>query len=341
VKRALIWLAAAAGLLAVLALTLIAFGLPVGDSLRLLTDGAFGDKFGVARTLVKTSPLLLCGLGMVVAWRAGMYNIGGEGQYVMGALLAASVFKAAPALPGPLLNVVLVLACAAGGAGFAWLAGWLYVKRGVQVVISTILLNFIAIQLLAWAVDGPLKRAKGDLPQTDALPDAAMFLKFDRQLDLHAGVFIGVIAAIALTVYLFRTRGGFQLRLVGESPTAARANRYNAPKAQLTAMAISGALCGLAASSEYLGVTGVLDTGFAQNWGFLGIPAALLGGVHPIGAVFSSLYFGALFAGSENLARYTASGQTIIYVMQAVAVLGFVGAKAWAERRAAAMETPE
>lgn len=326
-------LGVAGGLLLVLVLTLAAFRLPVGESLSLMVQGAFGDKFGIARTLVKTSPLLLTALGMVVAWRAGMYNIGGEGQYVVGGICAATLFHVMPHTPGPLLNILLILACVAGGAGYAWLAGFLYTSRGVQVVISTILLNFVALQLLSWVVNGPLKQ--GGVPQTADLPDAAMFLRLDRQIDLHTGVLMGLFAALLLAAFLFRTRAGFELRLTGENPNAARAAKVPAKKVQLRAMALSGALCGLAAASEYVGMTGSLDQGFAQNWGFLGIPAALLGAIHPIGTVFSSLYFGALFAGSENLARFTASGPTLIFVMQAVAVLGFVGFRAWAERRTA------
>jgi ABC-type uncharacterized transport system permease subunit len=319
--------------LAVLGLTLTAFRLPINESLQLLWDGAFGDQYAMARTLVKMSPLLLCTLGMVVAWRAGMYNIGGEGQYIFGALCAASLFKAVPNLPGGVGTVGLAAACALGGAGYAWLAAWLYVKRGVNVVISTILLNFIALQLLSWAVSGPLQRAKGDVPQSEALPDALMFFRFDPRMDLHAGVFTGLVAAAGLFFWLFWTPAGFRLRLTGENPFAARAARIEGGNVQIKAMALSGSLCGLAAASEYLGVTGSLDAGFAQQWGFLAIPVALLGNLHPLGAIASGLFFASLFSGSENLARFTTSGTTLIYVMQAVAVLGFAGLRTWNARR--------
>lgn len=323
----------AVGLLLALVLTLLLFGLPVGESLGRLWEGAFGSEAALSRTLVKTTPLLLTGLGMVIAWRAGMYNIGGEGQFIVGGLVGAAFFKLAPSLAPAALNVAILCATALGGALYGLLAGWLQVSRGVQVVISTILLNFVAIQALDWAVSGPLRRADGRLPMTDALPNAAMLQRFDRQTDLHSGVFVALLAALALFVFLYWTRVGFRIRVVGTNPRAARAVRVDAGRSQLLAMAISGGLCGLAAGIEYTGLTGQLDTGFSQQWGFLAIPVALLGGLNPIGTIGSSLYFGALFAGSENLARFTKSGSTMVYVIQAVAVLGFVGLQAWQQRR--------
>ena len=325
------------GLGLVLVLTLLVFRLPVLESLKMLTSGAFGDKFAVSRTLVKSTPLLLTGLGMVVAWRGGMYNIGGEGQFIMGgvfgaALAKVTVFGAHP-LPGWLSSISILLACAVGGAFWAWLAGWLFVRRGVAVVISTILLNFVALQILGYAVSGPLQQQKHEVPLSDTLPDPVMLPKFSSQMDLHWGIFIPLFAAIGVFIYLYRTRPGFRLRLVGENPDMARANRMDAGKIQLQAMLVSGALCGLAGGVEYIGIAGQLGSDFSQQWGFLGIPVALLGGLHPLACIGSAVFFGALFAGSENLARFTNAGATLVYVIQSVAVLGYVGIKAYSDRR--------
>lgn len=305
--------------------TLALFGLPVLDSLRLLYEGALGDKFGISRTLAKATPLLLTGVGMVIAWRAGMYNIGGEGQLIVGAIGAAAVASAlAGKIPGAALNPILLVVAMASGALWSGIAGWLQIARGVPAVISTILLNFVAIQLLAWVVQAPLRRSTGGLPQTEPLPEDAMLLKFDRQLDLHFGIVIALIVVVLAALYLYGTRSGFRLRLVGASASVARANRIPSKRVAVGSMMLSGALCGLAGAVEYTGITGMLGIGFPQGWGFLAIPVALLGGLHPIGVLFSGLYFGALFAGSENLARFTASGTTLIYVIQAVAVLAVV-----------------
>ena len=330
------------GLILVLVLTLLVFRIPVIESLKLLVSGAFGDKFAISRTLVKSTPLLLTGLGMVVAWRGGMYNIGGEGQFIMGGVFGAAVAKwtvfGANPVPGWLGSILILGACALGGAVWSWLAGWLFVRRGVAVVISTILLNFVALQFLGYCASGPLQQKKHELPMTEALPDSVMLPKFSEQMDLHLGVLIPLLAAVGIFIYLYRTRAGFRLRLVGENPEMARANRMNASRIQLQAMLVSGALCGLAGGIEYVGINGQLGTDFSQQWGFLGIPVALLGALHPLACIGSAVFFGALFAGSENLARFTNAGATLVYVIQAVAVLGYVGIKAFSDRRRVQLE---
>ncbi len=316
-------------LAALLVMTLVVFRRPVVESLQQLAMGAFGDRFALSSTAVKSTPLLFTGLGMVVAWRAGMYNIGGEGQFLIGGLCGAAFAKIAvighAGLPGWVAAIGILAAGTAGGAGWAWIAGWLYVRRGVEVVISTILLNFVAADILGYCVSGPLQEAKKQVPLTDWLPDSAMLPKFSPQMDVHFGVLLPVLAAGVVFVYLYRTRAGFKLRLVGENAAMARANRIDAGKVRIQAMLVSGALCGLAGGVDYAGVAGRIGTDFSQQWGFLGIPVALLGGLHPLFSIGSALVFGALFAGSENLARFSDAGTTLVYVIQAVAVLGFVG----------------
>ncbi len=322
-------------LAALLALVLAAFGLPVFDSLRQIFEGAFGDRFGVARTLVKATPLLLCGLGVVVAWRAGMFNIGGEGQLLVGALGGAAIAKLLAPASGSWVAGAGLVAAAGFGAAYGLLAGWLGVRRGVNVVIGTILLNFVAVQLVSWAVSGPLQESKRQLPLTDRLPDATMLHRFDPQTDLHLGVFGAGAVALLLTVFLFRTVAGFRLRLVGENANAARAARLAVEPIQLRAMALSGGLCGLAGGMELFGVTGQVGAGFSLGWGFLAIPVALIGGLQPIGALLAALFFGAVLAGSESLARFSTSGSAIVLVIEAAAVVALIGLRAWRARRQA------
>lgn len=334
-NRLTISLLTVVGLILVLGLTLAVLTPQPLESMRLIFVGAFSDKFGITRTLVKWIPLVLTGLGVVVAWRGGMYNIGGEGQFVVGGIAAALVAK--PLIQGGMgwlgLAPILLAAALAGGALWGMLAGWLFVKRGVEVVISTILMNFVAIQMLAYLVSGPLQERAGKLPQTDRLSNAQALPKFDPQADLHWGIVFAFIAAALVFVFLYRTRAGFRMRVVGENTSAARANRIDVGRARITAMGFSGALCGLAGGVEYMGVTQQLGQSFSQNWGFLAIPVALLAGLHPIVVLFSALYFAAILAGSKNLAGFTADGTVLIYVVQAVAVLGFVALRAWLERR--------
>jgi simple sugar transport system permease protein len=330
VKSALL---AVVGLGAILTLVLALFGLDVGQSLGYLFQGGLGSEAGIARTLVKAAPLLLCALGLAIAWRAGMFNIGGEGQYVAGALCGAALFRLAPGLPPGVLNPLILVATVLGGMAVAWAAAVLQVKRGVQVVISTILINFLVAEAAGWAVRGPLQEPKGALPKTETLPNEVMLQRFNPQTDLHSGVFLAVVAALVVWAFLFRSKAGFQLRVTGASPTAARASRIPAERRQVQAMLWSGGLCGLAGGIDYLGVVGSVSDGFSQNWGFLAIPVALLGMLHPAGIALSALFFGFLLAGSDRLASRTDVGASIVFVVQAAAVLAYVAYAAWRERR--------
>ncbi len=313
-----------------LVLTFMIFGQPVGASLKAMYVGSVADWNAWSKTLVKMTPLILTGLGAGVAWRAGMYNIGGEGQFILGGVGSAWLAKMVvfPNLAlGGLTLPALLLASMAGGAVWSGIAAWLYLKRGVDVVIGTILLNFIAKYLIEWTINGPLQEAKHQLPQSDALPQAAMLMRFDRQHDANIGVFIAVIVAVGIAICLFATASGYRLRVVGASPSAARANLIPSQRVQMMAMLLSGALCGLAGGLDYVGVSGQIGIGFSQQWGFLGIPVALLGGLHPLGILASGAFFGMLFAGSEQMARSSAVGTTLIYVVQAAVVLAVVFAR--------------
>ncbi len=296
------------------------------ESARLLFVGAFGSELGLTRTLVKWIPLVLTGLGIVIAWRGGMYNIGGEGQFVVGgvsgALIAIPMLQST--LPWPVSAAIILTGSFLAGGLWGWLAGWLFVRRGVEVVISTILMNFVAIQLMEYLVSGPMRERSGKLPQTDRLPNNLALPKFNPAFDLHYGIFIGALAIVAVYAFLFYTRKGFEIRVAGENARAARANKIDAQAARLRAISLSGGLCGLAGGVEYLGLTQQIGQGFDQNWGFLAIPVALLAGLHPLVVAVSALYFAAILGGSKNLAGFTANGTVLIYVVQAAGVLGLI-----------------
>lgn len=322
------------GLLLVLVIGLLLGGVPIGEGLKLLGQGAFGDRFAISQSLVRATPLLLAALGVTVAWKAGVFNIGGEGQLVVGALCGAAVAKGLTGFGIPVIaSVAILIGSILGGAGWAAVAAWLALKRGVNLVISTILLNFIGLQLLVFGVDGPLRRAGQSAPMTDQLPDAWMLWKPSRQTDLHLGVLLALIAAVIVGYYIFRTRAGYLLRATGANPRFVRANRYSAEAIQFKAMLLSGSLCGLAGGVQYLGINGQLTSSFSQQYGFLAIPVALVGGLHPVGAVASSLFFGSLFAGTSNLSRFGGGGSYLVFVVQGLAVLGLLGYRFFEARR--------
>lgn len=325
----------AVGLMLLLMLTLFVFRLPVFSSMGLLAEGALGDQYGVGRTASKMCPLILCALGVSVSWKAGIFNIGGEGQFVAGGIFGAIAFEGLDRihLSGAIAIAIILVASWLGGAAWAGFAGLLKIKRGVDVVISTILLNFIAFQVMKWLVSGPMMEKTGGLPVTTQLPTADILYHPNPQTDLHAGVIIAVLAAIAIWFFQYRTRFGLEMRVVGSNFFAARANRLPSAARQMQAMLLSGGLCGLAGGIEYVAMAGQVGLDFNQNWGFLGIPVAIAAGLHPLFVIPSAFLFGCLFAGSINLGRYTQGGDAVVYVLQALVVLGLIAAQTMLSRR--------
>ncbi|MBS1701315.1 MAG: ABC transporter permease [Armatimonadetes bacterium] len=324
-------------LVGVLVLSFLVFGVPLGEGAKLLAEGAFGDKVAVSQSVVRATPVLLTAIGITVAWRAGAFNIGGEGQLLIGALFAATVGKA-------ILNsglgfagcLLMLLAAAIGGAVWSGLAAVLYLKRGVDLVISTILLNFIGDKLLLYFIEGPIRKAGQTAPLTDQIPDAMMLPKFSRQSDLHLGIFFALVVALAVGYWMFRTKSGYFARIVGANPRFARVNRIDADRVKFRAMILSGAICGLAGGIQFLGINGQLASSFSQQYGFLGIPVALVGALNPFAVIPSALFFGGLFAATSNLSRFGGIGNYFVYVIQAGTVIGLLLFRAVSERRIAA-----
>ncbi len=287
---------------------------------RILAEGSVGSSFAIRGTILKSVPLLLTGLSVAIAFRAGVWNIGAEGQFLVGALAA---FIAAPA-------GVVVSICAAAGAGAAWasIASWMRVRRNAPEVLTTILLNFAAVHLLGWCVNGPLRERAGQYPQSDRVA-----VELPRVGSVHVGVVIALALAILLWWFLHRTRGGLKLRATGSNASAARFAGINVDAQVVRAMAISGALAGIAGSIELLGTTGRLFERFAAGYGYSGIAVALLAQLHPLAIVASALFFGALATGAGELQRTADLSSTAATLSQAVVILVMVAVAAWEERR--------
>jgi len=312
------------------------------SALTALAKGAFGSPYAVADTLTKTTPLLLTGLGVAIAFRARLWNIGGEGQFLVGALAASALGAyARKGLPAFILIPLLLLAGAAAGALWAEMAGWMRVARGVPEVISTIMLNFIAAQMLSYLLHGPMQEATRAQPASEALPISATLPTLWAGTTLHWGFPLALVMAGVVAVFLSQTRAGFALRVVGANPEAARVAGMDVDRTRLATMLWSGALCGLAGAVELSGVMGTLYENYAPGYGFAAVAVALLGRLNPWGIIASALFFGALTAGSGSMERTAGISANLSYVLQAgtlLVLLAFQWVR-WSPRRTAVSES--
>ena len=295
-------------------------------ALGALVGGAFGDSLALETTAVRAGPLLLVGLGVALSVRCGIWNIGGEGQVAVGALAATAVAtRVAAGAPGLVALPLALLAGTVAGALWAGIAGVLKVGRGVSEVLSTILLNFIAALLVAWAVHGPLQEASGAYPQSDALPAAARLALLPDLHLAHSGLVLAVLLPLAIWALLFRTAAGLRLRAVGASPEAARYAAVSPELETVRVLLLSGALAGLAGAIEVCGVTGRLFENLAAGTGFTAIAVALLARLHPLGVLPSALVFAALAAGSGAMQRSAAVPSVAVQVIEALVIFFSVG----------------
>jgi simple sugar transport system permease protein len=305
--------------LAAAAAALAALGFAPGPALSALARGAFGSGAAFTATMLKSTPLLLTGLAVALCFRCGVWNIGAEGQLLVGALCATAVAtRLLPGAPAFVLLPAVVLAGAAGGFVVGAIAGALRAGRGVSEVISTILLNFIAIQLVALAVHGPLQEAAGAYPKSDAFPPAALLPAIGRW---HLGIALALLLAFATEGLLFRSAVGFRMRAVGFAPRAARFAGISPERIALGTLGAGGALAGLAGAIEVSGVTGQLYEGISPGHGYTAIAVALLARLRPLAVIPSALFFGALEAGAGAMQREAAVPATVTQIVQGIAIL--------------------
>jgi ABC-type uncharacterized transport system permease subunit len=304
-------------------LIIAALGYAPSSALRALVSGSVGSSAAWTATLLKTCPLLLTGLCVALCFRCGVWNIGAEGQLYAGALSATFVAtRLLPGAPGVILIPALVIAGGLGGALWASVAGVLRARRGVSEVITTILLNFVAIQLVSLAVHGPLQESTGAYPQSDALSAAARLPAYAR---VHLGVAIAVALAYASHVLLFRTAIGYRMRAVGLSATASRFAGIDPERQLLVTLAGAGALAGLAGAFEVSGVTGRLFENLSPGYGYTAIAVALLARLHPIAVLPAALFFGALEAGGGAMQREAGVPAAASDVVKGIVILVSIG----------------
>jgi general nucleoside transport system permease protein len=305
------------------------------EALLAFWDGAFGSAYAVwSATLVRATPLLLVGLAVAVAFRAGVINIGAEGQFALGAVgatVAALVFSDAPRV---VVIAAMIGAGAGGGAAWAAIAAWLRRRFGVLEVISTIMLNFVAAALVSWIVRGPLQEPTHVYPMTVTFTAPARWpLLFDGQR-LHLGFVVGVLAVAGWWFVLQRTALGFRVRAVGASPSAAEsAGGIDAKQLAFRVLVVSGACAGIAGASEVGGVTWALYEGLSPGYGYTAIAVALLARLDPRFLVPSALLFGALESGGAAMQREAGVPFVVVQVIVALVLVGVLTLARWSEVR--------
>ncbi|MCO6177048.1 ABC transporter permease [Ciceribacter sp. RN22] len=298
----------------------------IGRSYIALLEGSVGSLNAVSETLTAAAPLVLAGLGLALGFRAGLFNIGAEGQIIVGGLVAAIVGFSIEGLPWVLHLPLTLLAGAFAGAAYASIAGWLRAATGAHEVISTIMLNLISYRLLDYMLRLPwVQKAERADPISKSVVESAelprLLAWIDANLRVHAGLFLVVAAVILIYWLLFRTKLGFEFRASGENADAARYAGIRAPLIIVTAMGSAGALAGLAGANQVLGVLGRATPGFSAGIGFDAISVALLGRSHPVGVLFAGLLFGALKAGGRQMQVDAGVSIDLIGIIQALIIV--------------------
>lgn len=322
------WLALAAPVLAItlsllLACVLIVWtGESVVAALRLMLTGAFGTTFAATETLARAIPLTLTGLAAGIAFRARFFNIGAEGQLYAGALAATAVGTGLVALPAPLMVTTLFVVGAAAGA-LALVPSWfLKTRLGVDEVVTTLLLNFVILLLVGYALEGPMKdpMAMG-WPQSAPIVDAGLLPPLIERTRLHAGLWVAIGAAALLWLALRYSPFGFAVRALGLNADAARHAGIRPTRTLFGVALASGALAGMAGVSEVAGLKGYLTLDLSPGFGYTGIAVAMLADLHPLGIVLSAIFLAGITVGADSMSRALDVPSYIADVMVASAVL--------------------
>lgn len=325
------------------ALIILALGANPIEAYIGMVQGAFGSPNAIADSLVKAAPLLFVGVGICIAYRGGVINIGGEGQIVMGALTATALVLVLQSLPGLVLIPIGLIAGCIGGGFWGGIAGYLKARFHVNEVLSTVMLNAIAVQIMTFLLNGVLMDPTTldnaiRIPQTQRFP---LWADLPRLIPtrLHLGILLGVVVAVLVYILLWRTTIGYRIRAVGFNPIAAKYAGIHVNHYQILAITLSGALSGLAGAVEVLGVNHRLftdgsATGFTGSAGFNGIVAALFGGLHPLGVIPASFLFGALLTGANSLQRTVQVPGAFVTTLDGLVVIFVVASQIWSRRRA-------
>lgn len=269
--------------------------------LGVLASSSFGGLNNFAYTLFYATPLIFTGLSVAVAFHAGLFNIGAEGQLYMGTLFLTWGALAMPGLSSPVAKILAFLLAIVGGGLWGAIAGFLKTKRGGHEVIVTIMLNFIAYAICGYMVLGPLKNQTNQNPESGEVAASYFLHRFSEHTPLNTALILAVLCCLAVWFLLFKTSWGFEVRMIGSSPETAKRSGINIHRRLIEAMFLSGGLAGLVAINEVLGNMHKYKDQFSPSYGFIGIAVALLARNKPLVILASALLFGALSKGSLDL----------------------------------------
>ena len=298
-------------------------GAPVLEAYQRMLIGAFGSKLSITETLTRTVPLILTGLAAAVAFRTRLWNIGGEGQFYVGALTAAALgSQHGLQLPGVALVPALLLAGAFAGAVLLLVPLGLRLRFGVDEVVTTLLLNFITILFVSMMIEGPLKDPLAfGWPQSVPIVSDAALPKLVMRSRLHVGLLIAIGAALLIWFIQARTVFGLEMRAAGLNPSAAAFAGVSVTRLLVQTACISGGVAGLAGAIEVLGVKGYVTTDLSPGFGYTGIVVALLAGLNPIGIVVAALFVATMFVGADGMSRALRVPSFIADVIVALSLL--------------------
>ena len=287
-------------------------------ALQSLVTGAFGSKPNIGTTLTKATPLIFTGLCACFAYKCGVFNLGGEGQFIIGSIAACYVTLVTGITGVPAMILALVAGAAAGGL-WGFIPGILKITRGQNEMIISIMFNYIATLLMGVVYTNWLR--EGSVPQTASVPKESQLPRMITGMRMTWGFAIAIVLGICIYYFLYRTSGGFKLRAVGINATAARFNGFPVRRFILMSFIISGAIAGLGGSAELLGTQFRLINGFASGYGFDGVAMALIGQLHPLATIVVAIFFAALRAGATTMQAATGVPTSVSDIIQALVIV--------------------
>jgi len=306
------------------AMVLLVTGYSPLEAYAAMMKGAFGDVFGIGQTFTQATPIIFTALAFLFAFKGGLFNIGAEGQLLVGGFAAALVGISFDGLPAFVHVPLALLAGALAGGLWGFIPAILKAKLGAHEVITTMMLSYVALYVTGYMVNYPYK-APGWVAQTVPISPSAELPRILQPTQLSASIFIAVIL-VGLTHYtLQKTTFGYEVRATGLNPTAAENGGINIEREMILALVVSGAMAGLGGSGEVMGVHRRFIEGFSPGYGWDGLAVALVGGLHPVGVLLAAVLFGALRSGGMVMTRVTGVPLDIVFILQALVIL-FVSA---------------